>query len=155
MDFFFTFPLCSTQHEKPYFLFLNFLRRLSFLKNLIRIRIWFSCIIRKDAIFSRKYDLIFRRITKDDLSRKIHENMICSVYLGKMMFLFLTNLMLSLCQKAKMIFSRKNNISGIIKKVGNHPRKYGFSTVRRIKDDKKVYFYNKVPIILCTLLEIF
>ena len=46
-----------------------------------------------------------------------------------------------------MIFSRKNtlkdDISGIIEKDDIRPRKYNFSSNRKIKDDKKVYLYKK------------
>ena len=58
-----------------------------------------------------------------------------------------------------MIFSQKNtlndDISGIFKKDDIHPRKYGIFSNRKIKDDKKVYFNKKVPMILCTLMENF
>ena len=64
-----------------------------------------------------------------------------------------------LSKKAKTIFSRKNTledgIAGIIKKDDFHPRKYGISSDRTIKDDKKVYFYKNVPMILCTFRETF
>ena len=52
-----------------------------------------------------------------------------------------------------MIFSRKNtlkdDISGIIEKDYIHPREYGISSNRKIKDGKKV------PMILCTFMETF
>ena len=41
------------------------------------------------------------------------------------------------------------------RKDGIHPRKYDISSDRKIKDDKKVYFYKKVSMILCTFMEIF
>ena len=43
----------------------------------------------------------------------------------------------------------------IIEKYDIHPRKYGVSSDRNIKDDEKVFFYKKVPIILCTFMETF
>ena len=46
-----------------------------------------------------------------------------------------------------MIFSQKNilkdNISSITEKDDNYPRNYGTFSDRKIKDDKKVYFYKK------------
>ena len=54
------------------------------------------------------------------------------------------------------IFSHKNKlkdgISSIFEKDNIRPRKYGISSDRKIKDDKKVYFYKKVPMILCTFM---
>ena len=58
-----------------------------------------------------------------------------------------------------MVFFRKNtlkdDISGIIEKYDIYPRKYGISSDENVKDDKKVYFYKKVPMILCTFMETF
>ena len=39
-----------------------------------------SCIIRKESIFPENMILFFRRKMEDDLSQKINENMIFSVY---------------------------------------------------------------------------
>lgn len=56
-----------------------------------------------------------------------------------------------------MIFPRKNTlkyddeISGITEKNDIYPRKYGISSQKKVRGDKKVYFYNKVVMILCTL----
>ena len=54
-----------------------------------------------------------------------------------------------------MIFRRKNtlkdDISSIIEKDDIHPRKYGISSGKRLKMMQKVYFYKKVPMIICTL----
>ena len=47
----------------------------------------------------------------------------------------------------------KDDISGIIEKDYIYPRKYGISSDRKIKDDKKVYFYEKVPMIFITFME--
>ena len=73
---------------------------------------------------------------KDDLSQKIHGNVIFSVCLVKMVFLFPTNMILSFCQNITLlIFSEKNslkdNISGIIEKDDIHPSKYGISSDRK------------------------
>ena len=58
-----------------------------------------------------------------------------------------------------MIFSQKNTLkdefSGIIEKDNIHPGKYSISSDRKIKDDKKFYFYKNVPMILCTFMETF
>ena len=60
-----------------------------------------------------------------------------------MVFLFPINMILPFCSKViktKMIFSRKNtflDISSIIEKYDNHPRKYGISSDRKTEDDKK------------------
>ena len=42
----------------------------------------------------------------------------------------------------------KSYISGIIEKDDIHPRKYSISFDRKTEDDKNVYFYEKVPMIL-------
>ena len=73
---------------------------------------------------------------------------------------FPTNVILPFCQRrTKMIFSQKNTfkdeISGIIEKDNIHPGKYSISSDRKIKDDKKFYFYKNVPMILCTFMETF
>ena len=64
---------------------------------------------------------------KDDLSQKIHGNMISSVYMYKCYKYDIT----LLPKKAKIIFSRENtlqcNISGIPEKIDIHPTKYGIS----------------------------
>ena len=74
--------------------------------------------------------LLFRWKMKDDLSQKIHGNIIFSVYFGII-----------------EIFSRKNtlkdDISGIMEIDDIHPRKYGTPSDRKIKDYKKVYFIIK------------
>ena len=65
---------------------------------------------------------------KDDLSQKIHGNMIFLVYSVKIVFLFPTKMKLLLCQKSKdYLLSKnalKNGTSGITKKGDAHPRKY-------------------------------
>ena len=73
---------------------------------------------------------------KDDLSQKIHGNVIFSVYSVKMVFLFPTNMILSFCQNITLlIFSEKNslkdNISGITEKDDIHPSKYAISSDRK------------------------
>ena len=64
---------------------------------------------------------------KDDLSQKIHGNMILSPCLVKMVFLFPTNMNCSFCQKSKDDLFPKNipkdDISGITEKDDIHPRK--------------------------------
>ena len=57
-----------------------------------------------------------------------------------------------------MIYSEKkikDGISGIIEKVDIHRRKYCISSDRKIKDNKKVYFYKKGSMILYTFMETF
>ena len=64
---------------------------------------------------------------KDNLSQKIHENMMFSVCLIKMVFLFPTNVKLPLCQKSKDDLFPKNapkdDIPNITEKDDIHPRK--------------------------------
>ena len=64
---------------------------------------------------------------KDNLSQKIHGNMIFSVYKYKCYECDIT----LLPRKAKTTFSRRNTlkggISGITEKDDIHPRKYGIS----------------------------
>ena len=52
-----------------------------------------------------------------------------------------------------MVLSRKNALKDeisdiIIEKDDSHSRKYCISSDRKFKDDKKFYFYKKVPMIL-------
>ena len=64
---------------------------------------------------------------QDDLSEKIHRNMIISVYLVKMIYFFPTNMELPFCQKSKAdLFTKntpKDDISGITEKDDVHTRK--------------------------------
>ena len=64
---------------------------------------------------------------EDDLSQKLHGNMMFSVYSVKMVFLFPTNMNLPFCQKSKDDLFLKNtpkdDISGIAEKDDIHPRK--------------------------------
>ena len=57
-----------------------------------------------------------------------------------------------------MIFPGKNtikdDISDIIEKDDIYLRKYGISSHRKTKDDNKVYFYQKVPMIHCIFMGI-
>ena len=96
---------------------------------------------------------------KNNVSQKIDRNMTFSVYSVKMVFLFSTNMILPFCQKAKMIFSQKNTLKDDIfvyhLKDGIYPSKLSLSSDRKIKVDKKFYFYKKVPVTLCTFMEIF
>ena len=68
-------------------------------------------------------------------------------------------MILPFCEKSKDIFSQRNTlkdgISGITEKDDIHPTKYGISSNRKIKDDKKFCFYEKVPMILWTFIETF
>ena len=68
--------------------------------------------------------------------KNIHGNMAFSVYLVKMVLLFHIYKydITFLSQK-----ERWDDISGIIEKDDTHPRKYGASSNKKIKDDKKVY----------------
>ena len=65
--------------------------------------------------------------------------MIFSVCSVKTVFLFPTKMI----KKPKTIFSRKmhfrDDISGIIEKDDIYPRKYGISSDRKTKHEKKVY----------------
>ena len=90
----------------------------------------FSYNIGKDDIsFSQKYDLV--------VSKK-NGNMIFSVYLVKMVFHFTTNMILSFCQKSKDDLFPKIRLKMTFEKGNVQPRKYVFSSDRKIKDDKKV-----------------
>ena len=65
-----------------------------------------------------------------------------SVYSVRMVFPFPEKIILPLFWKSKYDLLQKNklidDISGIIEKEDNHPRKYGISSDKKIKDDKKV-----------------
>ena len=89
----------------------------------------FLVLSRKMVFSPKNMILFFRWKMKDDLSQKIHGN-IFSVYSVKMVL------------KEDTL---KDNISSIIEKDDIHPR----------KNYKKVFFYKKVPIILCTFMETF
>ena len=66
----------------------NVLKRYSFHK--ITLEYDLSCIIRKDGIsFSWKCDIFSRWEVKDDISQKIHGNMMFPVYSVKVVFFFL------------------------------------------------------------------
>ena len=69
-------------------------------------------------LFPENIILFFRQKIKDDLSQKIHGNMIFSVYMYKCYKYEIT----FLSEKAKMIFSRKKYISSITEKDDIHPR---------------------------------
>ena len=72
------------------------------------------------------------------LFKKKNGNMIFSVYLVKMVFHFTTNMILSFCQKSKDDLFPKIRLKMTFEKGNVHPRKYVFSSDRKIKDDKKV-----------------
>ena len=67
-----------------------------------------------------------KRKVKDNISQKIHGNMMFSVYSVKMVFLFPTIMKLRFCQKSKDDFLLKNTlndgISGITEKDDVYPR---------------------------------
>ena len=67
-----------------------------------------------------------KRKVKDNISQKIHGNMMFSVYSVKMVFLFPTIMKLRFCQKSKDDFLLKNilndGISGITEKDDVYPR---------------------------------
>lgn len=91
------------------------------------------------------------------ISQKLHENLVFYVYSVKIPFS--KNMILPFFQKGTVdLFWKKkikDGISGIIEKVDIHRRKYCISSDRKIKDNKKVYFYKKVPMILCIFMEPF
>ena len=62
------------------------------------------CIVRKDHIS------FYRRKVKDHFLKKIHGNMIFSVYSIEMVFLFPTNMTLPFCQKSKDDLLPKNTL---------------------------------------------
>ena len=94
---------------------------------------------------------------KDDLSQKLHGNLVFYVYSVKIPFS--KNMILPFFQKGTVDFFRKkkikDDISRIIEKVEIHRRRYCISSDRKIKDDKKVYFYKKGSMILYTFMENF
>ena len=78
-------------------------------------------------LFPENMIFFYGRKMKDDLSQKIHGNMMFSVCSVKLIFLFPTNKKLPFCQKAKDDLFPKNapkdDISGITGKDDIHPRK--------------------------------
>ena len=89
----------ATLREKLYF-FSKCSQKIVFPKK-IKLQYDLPFIIKKDDSFPENLILFLRRKIKDDLSRKIHGNMISSVYAVKMVFLFITNMILPFCQKSK------------------------------------------------------
>ena len=86
---------------------------------------------------------------KDDLSQKIHGNMMFSVCSVKMVFLFPTNMKLPFCQKSKDdLFpknTRKNDIYDSTEKEYIHPRKYDIGILdwhSRKSSNDSLYFYG-------------
>ena len=78
-----------------------------------------SCISGKMGVFFRKMLYFFlRRKMKDDLSQKIHGDMIFSVYMYKCYKYDITLLQ----KKSKMIFSRKNTLTAHLHST-SHSRK--------------------------------
>ena len=112
-----------------------------------------SYIIRKDGIsFSRKYYIFFyRRKMKDDLSQKIHGNMM-SLYVGKggISFSYKNDITL-LSKKQRWSFSKKIHVKmsfpALLKKM------------TFIIEKKILAFWidilERVPMILCTFMETF
>ena len=97
---------------------------------------------------------------KDDLSQKIHGNMMFSVYSVKMKFLFPKNMKLLFCQKSKDDLLPKNtlkgDIYGVTEKDGTHPREDDIGIVychsRKISNDS-LYFYGHLSKCFHTLLS--
>ena len=138
--------LLRSLHEQPYFLFPNFLKRSFFQKN--RTGIWsFLYHLERWYFFPKNIILFLRRKMKYGLSQNIHGNRIFSLYPVKMAFLFLTNMILSSCKKAKMIFSwkntLKNDISSIIEKENIDPRISGILLIEKLKVIKMFTFIKK------------
>ena len=75
----------------------------------------------------------------------MHGNMIFSVYLVKMVSLVSTNVILPFCQKSnddplpKNTLMLKTTFPVPLKRNDIHRRKYGISSDRKPKRDKKVY----------------
>ena len=93
--------------------------------------------------------LFFRRKMKDDFSQELQGNTIFSLYSVRIVSLFPTHVMSIFCQKSKDDLSRKK-----MKKDDTYLRKYGISSHRKTKDDNKVYFDQKVPMIHCIFMGI-
>ena len=86
---------------------------------------------------------------KDDLSQKIHGNMMFSLHSAKVVFLFPTNMKLPFCQKSKGYLLPKNTykhgIPGITKKGETHPRKDDIGILdqhSRKGSSDSMYFYG-------------
>ena len=78
----------------------------------------------------------------------MHGNMIFSICSVTVVFVFPTHMILPFCQKSKNgLFPKntlKDDIFGVIGKDDIHLRKYGTSSDRKIKDDKKVYLVKSL-----------
>ena len=86
---------------------------------------------------------------KDDLSQKIHGNIMFSVFSVKMVFLFPTNMKLPFCKNSKGDLFPKNapkdDISGITEEDDIHTRKDDFGILdwdSRKSSDNSLHFYG-------------
>ena len=105
-------------------------------------------IISRKMVFSPGNTILFfRRKIKDDLSQNVLGNMIFSVYLVKVVFLFPTKV-LPFCRKSKDDHLPKNTLVIFLVSLKNM---VFILENMAFKDHKKVYFYEKVPMILRTL----
>ena len=127
----------------------NVLKRWSFQKN--RTGIW-SFFYHQEIwhfFFPKMWYFFYRRKMKDNLSQKIHANMIFVVCSVKMVFLFPANMKLRFCPKIKDDLFPKNtlrdDISDITEKDDLYPRKDDFGILdwhsRKSSNDPS-YFYG-------------
>ena len=110
-------------YKKPCFLFPNVLKRQSSNKNCTE-RLFLVILGKIIFLSPENMVLLFRRKVKDIFLKIIHQNMIISLCLVKMGFLFHTNMIVPFCQKSKDDLlpknTLKNDISSIIKKDDIH-----------------------------------
>ena len=105
----------------------NVLKRWSFQKSCTGIWPFLYSEERWHFFFPKIWYFFYRRKMKDDISQKIHGNMMFSVCWKSSYFFFLQIWNYPSVKKTKIIFSRKNthkdDISGITEKDDIHPRK--------------------------------
>ena len=103
----------------------NILKRWAFHKNCTGIWSFLCHQERWHFFFPKIWYFFYGRKMKDDLSQKMHGNIMFSVCLEKTVFLFSINVKLPFCQKSKDDLFPKNTpkdyISGITEKDDIHP----------------------------------
>ena len=109
-----------------------------------------STIRKNDISFSRKYEIVSCQKVKDDLSQKIHGNMMFSMYSVKMVFFSLQTWNYSSVKKAKIIFSRKIHL----KMAFPASRKKMMLIIVKMILAFVINIPERVPMILCTFMDI-
>ena len=125
------------------------LKRCSFQKNRTGIWSFFHYQERWRFFFPKIWYFFYGRKMRDNISQKVHGNMMFSVFSVKIVFIFPTNMKLLFCQKSKDDHFDKNpskdGISNITQKDNIHPRKNDIAILdwhSRKGSNDSLYFYG-------------